>query len=157
MTQTALTFPDRNKGYICPCCNQFVKTYTRSFNSNMAVALLFLYRKRDKGFIHLENSMKEDGYKRCGDSSYLRHYGLIEPLLNQRVDGSSRNGYYKITGRGILFAENKDTAPKTFSIFNNTIQGFSSEVINIIQALGNKFKYSELMNTSTVSLDTPIN
>ena len=143
--QTSLIFPDRSKGYNCPCCNQFVKEYCRTFNSNMAIALLFLYRNAYRGYIHLENEMIEQGHKRCGDASYLRHYGLIEPLTGKREDGSKRNGYYKITGRGMLFCELKTTVQENFLIFNNSLEGFKGKEITIIDALGTKFDYQNLM------------
>lgn len=136
----------RIKGYVCHCCNQFVKLYNRHFNSNMAVALIFLYRNREKGFIHLENEMKEQGYKRCGDASYLRHYRLIEAKKEDRFDGSSRNGMYKISGMGILFVEMKHTVKEIFSTFNNKCEGFSGKEISIVDALGTKFSYNNLMS-----------
>lgn len=144
--QNAINFPDKNKGYTCPCCDQFVKAYIRSFNSNMAVALLVLYKNRNKGFVHLETLLTESGHKRCGDASYLRHFKLIEALKEKRDDGSKRNGKYKITGLGIMFCENKVTVKSNFEIFNNKVEGFSGEEVNIHQALGTKFSYQELMS-----------
>jgi hypothetical protein len=138
-------FFDKKKGYTCQCCNQFVKVYTRTFNCNMGLALLHLYHQRDKGFVHLEKSLQEHNYQRCGDASYLRHYRLIEALHEDRKDGSKRNGYYKITGAGIMFCEMKSTVKKHFLTFNNKCEGFTGEEINIIQALGEKFNYKELM------------
>lgn len=146
LEQNTLPFPDADKGYVCPCCNQFCRRYYRSINSNMGVALLFLYRNRDKGFIHLENTMIAAGYKRCGDASYLRHYGLIEAMDKERKDGSKRNGYYRITGRGILFAEDKMVVQKTYIIYNNKFEGFEGCAVGIRDVLGKKFRYDELMS-----------
>lgn len=141
---------DRRVGYDCPRCHQFVKLYSRTFNSNMACALLVLYRNRDKGFVHLENLMSEQGYKRCGDASYLRHYQLIEALNEERKDGSKRNGMYKITGRGIMFCEKKLKVQKKFLIYNNQLEGFEGEEVGIEEVLGEKFNYSKLMEDSTL-------
>lgn len=136
---------DKREGYICPHCTQYVKLYSRSFNSNMACALIALYKHREKGFVHLENLMREQGYKRCGDASYLRHYQLIEALDEERKDGSKRNGMYKITGRGIMFCEKKLTVQKKFLIYNNKLEGFEGEEVGILEVLGEKFNYSKLM------------
>lgn len=144
--QQEIQFYNIDKGFICPCCKTFVKRYSRHFNSNMALAILMLYKKRDEGFLHIENLMIENGYKRCGDASYLRHYNLIEPYVAKRNDGSSRNGYYRITSAGILFAENKLTVKERFLTFNNNCQGFEGSDISIIDALGKKFKYDQLMS-----------
>lgn len=140
--------PDNDKrlrGYCCPECGQLVKMYGRKFNSNMALALIFLYHNKARGFIHLENEMKAAGKQRCGDASYLRHYRLIEAYKGERTDGSPRNGFYKITGLGIQFCEQKYRVQKTFLIFNNKIEGFHGPEIGITEALGTKFKYDELM------------
>lgn len=144
--QVALFTQNKRIGYTCECCRQFVKVYSRHFNSNMAIALLMLYKHRDKGFVHLENLMTENGIKRCGDASYLRHYLLIEPKKEHREDGSNRNGYYRITGLGILFCELKTTVQEIFLTFNNKCEGFEGEEITIIDALGTKFDYQNLMN-----------
>jgi len=140
-------FPDKSVGYTCQCCGQFVKQYKRHFNSNMGLAMLMLYKHRDKGFVHLENLMSENGYKRCGDASYLRHYSLIQPLKEKRQDGSQRNGYYKITGLGIMFCELKTTVKEKFIIFNNKLEGFEGKDITILDALGEKFNYDTLMKS----------
>ncbi len=132
-------------GYYCSCCGQFVKEYSRKFNSNMAFALLFLYRNQHKGFIHLENEMIAAGHQRCGDASYLRHYGFITASDEPRLDKSKRNGLYRITGIGIMFCEGKLKAAAKFKIQNNTFKGFEGEEITIQQALGSKFNYQELM------------
>ena len=145
MQQQPINFPNSDKGYFCPCCSLFVKRYFRSFNSNMALSLLMLYKNRDKGFVHVENILSEMGYKRCGDASYLQHYKLIVPLVGKREDGSNRNGYYKITGLGILFAENKSTVSEKFIMFKGKNEGFAGEQIGIEKALNKKFNYNELL------------
>lgn len=144
--QVQTLFPlDKRKGYKCECCGQFVKIYCRTFNANMSIALLFLYRHREQGFIHLENLMAKAGYKRCGDFSYLRHYYLIEPLSEKRADTSNRNGMYRITGRGIMFCEKALKVQENFLMYNNKCQGFEGEEVDIVKTLGKKFDYQKLM------------
>lgn len=140
-------FPlNRREGYKCECCNQFVKLYSRHFNCNMALALIFLYKKKNEGFIHLENSMVANGFKRCGDASYMLHYSLIENMPENRKDGSKRNGHYRISGRGILFVEGNMKVNERFLICNNKFEGFEGKEIDITEALGKKFNYTQLMN-----------
>lgn len=142
--QTNITFPDREKGFTCPCCSQYVRLYKRSFNSNMGLALTFLYKSN--GFVHLEDEMAKNGYKRCGDASYLVWYGFVEKLPLKREDNSKRNGYYKITGRGIMFMEGKITAKEKFLMYNNKCEGFDGKDITIQEALGTKFSFQKLMS-----------
>ncbi len=143
--QPELIYPDRMVGYNCPCCGRFSKVYRRTFNANMSVAILLLYRLRDKGFIHVENTLSEFGYKRCGDFTYLKWYGLIDPLLEERTDGSKRNGYYRITGRGIMFCEQALTVKEKFLMDNGKCIGFDGKDITIKDALGTRFDYQKLM------------
>lgn len=137
---------NRERGYVCPCCNSFIKLYKRSFNSNMCLALIAIYNSGIRTFTHMENLLREKGYKRCGDFSYLVHYGLLEKLEGKREDGSPKNGMYKITGRGIMFVENKLTVQEKFLMYNSVCEGFDGKEINIKEALGTRFHYDQLMN-----------
>lgn len=144
LKQTELTFPDRERGFVCQYCGSYCKLYKRSFNSNMALALTVLYKSN--GFVHLEDEMAKRGFKRCGDASYLFWYGFVEKLPLKREDTSRRNGYYKITGRGMMFVEGKITAHAKFLMYNNKCEGFGGKDITIQDALGTKFNYQTLMN-----------
>lgn len=136
---------DPLKGYTCECCGQYVKMYRRSFNSNMAVCLLLLYKFNMRGWVKVEDFLIKNGQKRCGDFSYLVHYGFLEKQIANREDGSSRNGYYKMTGRGMMFCEGKINAHKHFLMLNGKFMGFEGDEIDIKQALGKKFNFDELM------------
>jgi hypothetical protein len=144
--QLEVAFPDANKGYFCQCCGSYVKLYRRTFNCNMALALIALYRHTKGEFVKVEDFLTKHNYQRCGDFSYLRHYGFIEPLKEKREDSSQRNGFYRITGIGRLFCEGKEVAKEKFLIQNNKLLGFEGEDITIIDALGTKFNYSILMS-----------
>ena len=145
-TQPEIGFPDVGAGFYCSCCGSYVKLYKRSFNSNMALALIALYRHTKGEFVKVEKFLTEHGYQRCGDFSYLRHYGFIEAKKEKREDNSPRNGFYRLTGIGCLFVENKNTVKEKFLIQNNKLLGFEGREINIYEALGNKFDYSSLMS-----------
>lgn len=144
-TQPEIFFPDANKGFYCNCCGSYVKIYRRSFNCNMALALIALYRYTKGEYVKVEKFLTEHGYQRCGDFSYLRHYGFIEAKKEKREDNSSRNGFYRITGIGRLFVEAKEKAKEKFLIQNNKLLGFDGNEINIYEALGKKFDYQKLM------------
>lgn len=136
----------RREGFRCSCCNQYVKEYSRSFNANMAIASLCLYKHSGGKFVHLEKFLAEQGHQRCGDASYLRFYNIIQKMEGDRKDGSPRNGFYKLTGVGILFCERKLKVQSKFVIFNNALQGFEGEEIDVVDALKNKFDYEKLMS-----------
>jgi len=134
-----------SSGYVCGCCGSYVKMYTRNINCNMSLLLIRLYKHGKTDFTHIEKFLSENGYSRCGDFSYLVLYGLLEKKIADREDGSSRNGFYKITGRGIMFVEGKLTVAAKFKMLNGKFMGFEGEQIDIKTALGRKFDYSELM------------
>lgn len=146
VNQTEIVFPNPVKGFYCSCCGGYVKIYRRSFNSNMALCLIALYRNQKNEFVKVEDYLIKNGYQRCGDFSYLRHYGFIEALKEKREDNSPRNGFYRITGLGRLFVEGKGTAKEKFLIQNNKLLGFEGDEIDIMDALGTKFDYEKLMS-----------
>ncbi len=145
LEQTTMEFPDPDKGYICPCCSQFVKRYHRKMNANMCVTLCLLVRKKRSGFVPIEEFMRVMGHQRSGDFSYLVHWGLLEKMTGKRPDGSSKNGFYKITDKGVRFVKGEITVPQTLIIYNGKCEGFEGMQVDIKYGLGKRFDYAELM------------
>lgn len=145
--QTNITFPDRSSGYRCQCCGQFVKEYARKLNSSMARVLILIYKSGNFDYLHVEDFLKKlnRGDLRA-DFHKLRYWGLLKKKIENREDGSARNGFYQITTSGIWFVEGKVTVQEKILVFNNDFKGFAGDQINIHQALGNKFSYKELMS-----------
>jgi hypothetical protein len=54
---------------------------------------------------------------------------------------------WKPTELGIKFVKNEINLPKHIFLYNNKFLKFSDEKINVIEALGDKFNYDELMNS----------
>ena len=146
MTQASINFPNASSGYICSHCGSYCKEYTRKFNSNMALCMVLLWKHKINGFVKVEDFLLEHGQKRCGDFSYLVHYGFLEKQKVKREDGSKKNGYYRLTGRGILFLEGKITAAEKFKVFQNKFQGFAGKDITLKDALGTKFNFDEMIS-----------
>lgn len=145
---------DFNKGFVCDCCGQFVKAYHRKLNTSMAVVLLLMYRFGKKDFFHVEQWLKEIGRPELrADFHKLRFWNLIEAKVADREDGSKRNGFYKITGRGIMFCESKLAVKETVVLYNNKFQHFEGNEITIQQALRNKFNYNELIGRLSPKTD----
>jgi len=134
---------DQEKGAICPCCGQFSKIYTRKLNSGMAYSLLRIARAFPNGeWVHVERFSKSD--TRAAEFSKLRFWGLVEPKGERKEDGNSA-GYWRVTQKGYAFVGLKTLIPAKAQIYNNGCRGFSDQQINIIQALGKRFNYYELM------------
>lgn len=145
--QSVMSFPDADKGYKCSCCGQFVKTYHRKLNSSMARVLILIFQTGRTDYFHVEQFLKNSnkGDLRA-DFHKLRYWQLLRKKVENREDGSARNGFYKITPSGIMFVEGKIKVPEKILIYNNEFKGYEGKEIHIIEALGNKFNYDELMS-----------
>lgn len=136
---------DKDKGFVCPHCGSYCKRYYRKMNSNMALVMIVLFNKKIFGFIKVEEFMRVHGFKRSGDFPYLVHWGFLEKMEGKREDGSSSNGFYKLTEAGREFVLGKRVAMQTVITYNGKFEGFEGHMINIKQALGKQFRYDELM------------
>lgn len=140
------------EGAHCPTCAQYAKIYDhRNLTGAMAYALILIARyKRQEGddFCHVENYLKSlPGIPASirGDFSKLRHWGLIESKKGLRDDGSPRNGYYRITDKGLEFVRGEIMVQKYLVLYNKELLGTKGDWITIQDALGKNFNYSELM------------
>jgi hypothetical protein len=141
-----MTEKDYDKGFTCPSCGSFVKLYKRPINSSMAIVLILMYKANRKGFFHVEQFLKEIGRPELrADFHKLRFWNLIEPQPGIREDGSNRNGYYKITGRGVAFCQGQFTVQKTAVLLHYELQRLEGPEVTIKDCLKEKFNYNELM------------
>ena len=127
-------------GVECPCCGQFAKEYRRKLNSAMALYLIRLC-KLTGGYHHISEIGLVTG---GGDFAKLKYYGFIEEEINENT-AKRTSGVWKLTPEGRAFARNESTVTSHFRIYNSKLLGFSGEQINIIDALGQRFNYEELM------------
>ena len=149
LQQLSLTDEIKQKklaGFRCDCCGLYVKMYSRPLLASMCLVLIEIYKSGKREFIHVEDFLKERGKSHWrGDFHKLRFWNLLEKKIEDREDGSPRNGFYKLTGRGILFVEEKLKVKEKVLIFDNKFEGFDGEEIGIREALGKKFDYDELI------------
>jgi hypothetical protein len=82
-----------------------------------------------------------------GDECKLRYWGLIEPMPDVlRDDGSPRVGMWRLTRQGVLFAQNRIRVPSHARVYDGRCLGFDeTKQVSVIDALGTRFNYSELM------------
>lgn len=131
----------RDEGVICPACDQHVKTYRRKINSGMARSLMLMYRVGGREWVHVPSQIGA----RSREEGKLAHWGLVEEEKAVRPDGG-RTGYWRVTRLGELFVLNRCTVPKYARIFNGELIALDpSEQVSIVDALGDKFHYAELM------------
>jgi len=139
------------EGTTCPCCGQFVKRYRRALNSAMARALVLLYRhlKANPGleWVHTQSFLiAQQAY--TGDFAKLRYWGLVEPQVGVRDDGSARVGLYRVTPLGEAFVRGTAHVMKYVYLYNDEVLARpkdDNEQISIHAALGERFNYTALM------------
>lgn len=141
-------------GAKCPCCGRFSKLYGRKINSSMAWTLMLIYDYYKKEG-NLRKWLKVESYLKSlpaiptslrGDFPKLRYWGLITQKEGE-IEGV-KTGLYRITGKGINFCENRIKVSKVAFVHNGSLKSFSEEQINIVDALGDRFSYKELLGTS---------
>lgn len=135
------TMSKSQEGIECPCCDQFVKVYKRKLNTNMALYLIRLYNLGD-GVFHI-SEIKDAN--RGGDFSKMRFYGFIEEQINESTSKRT-SGMWKITEEGRSFVLKESKVHSHFKMYNGNLLGFVGDRIDIDEALGQKFDYTELMN-----------
>jgi len=128
----------------CPVCDQNCKVYKRKLNSGMAAALCWLVRVFDGGWIDVPSDAPRF-VLRTKEYGTVRHWGLIEQRPNDDNPSKKESGLWMPTEEGIAFAKGQIRVPKHVYLYNNKPLQFSDEDTNIVEALGDKFDYAELM------------
>ncbi len=139
----------------CPCCGHQSRIYKRPLLANMSLTLLLLFKNQVFDYVHVEKYLKEHGKERSGDFHKLVLWGLLQKKSEYRNDGCKYTGFYKITGRGLMFCENKLTVQKYALICNNEFLGFEGENVTILDTLGSKFNYNQLMGVEPTPQTEP--
>jgi len=134
-------------GCKCPACGQAVKAYKRTLNKGMVQSLAIIYNLTKNGnYVHVQNEFSKLGYRATSmDYIQLARWGFI---VEDNVPGPNPNkgaGYWKITETGKNFLLNKNLfVSKYVIVYNNRTIEFSKEMVNVEEALGNKFNYNDL-------------
>lgn len=130
------------RGATCPCCGLFVKLYKRKMGSVMARCLIRLSHL--DGYVHVREIVQGISDTGTNDFSKLLYWGLIEELPNKDAKKKT-SGYWRITPKGRDFVNRRIMVPRHVFVFNAVALKFSDETTSIIDALGAKFDYHELM------------
>lgn len=130
-------------GARCPCCRQFVKAYRRKLNSGMARAAIRVYRATCPGeYCHLQEVDQTSG---SSEGSKLRCWGLLVEERERREDGG-RSGWWCLTEEGRRFVTGAHTVPKYALLYDGRLLHLEGAAVSIVDCLGEKFDYHELMN-----------
>ncbi|MDP6933906.1 MAG: hypothetical protein QGG40_13360 [Myxococcota bacterium] len=134
-------------GVVCPCCDQYAKTYRRKLNEAMARLLIWLVRSymADPRFYNIHEFPLIQGRRGGGDFAKLIHWGVVIQKPNEGTEKRT-SGMWKPTGVGIDFVNRPwSRIPSHVYLYNGEEMGFSDSTTNIREALGKRFSYAELM------------
>lgn len=130
-----------DKGEHCPLCNQHAKIYRRTINAGMARSLIAMYGIGGLDWVHLPTQLGS----RSREEGKLAYWGLVEESTLKREDGG-RPGTWRVTARGEQFLRAQSAVPKYALIYNGRVLDYDrTESISILDALGKKFSYADLM------------
>jgi len=142
----------QQEGCICPVCDRFGKIHKTPITASGAFTLLKLYEalrtgNTDKeGFVHIESYMTKQRIPIKGAHSRLQHWGLCEIKMNND-DTKRTSGFWKITEKGKRFIFGQIKIPKSAWMYNEKVLEWEDDnMIDIHQALNNKFNYQEVMS-----------
>jgi len=99
-----------------------------------------MYRQAGMDMIHVPTITRMGG-----DTCKMVYWELIEEESSRRADGG-RAGYWAVTPKGRDWILGNITVPQYARIYNGRCQGLTGNERTIVQALGKKFNYRELMN-----------
>lgn len=138
-----------NEGMDCPCCGQLVKNYKRKLYGSIAAWLIMLVRRYrvDERFYSTSERWSLLTNSGRGDAAKLAYWGLIAEQPKDPDDTSKRtSGMWKPTEKGLQFVDGLVTVPSHVHVFDAKIMGFSETHTTIIEALGKRFDFEELMS-----------
>lgn len=124
-------------GAKCPLCDQFSKVYKRKINSGMARALISMYRQCGTEWFHLPSVRTWTSR----DEAALAYFGLIE-----QAGVGFAQGTWRVTPLGELFAKGQVRVHKYARVYDGRLLGLQGDLVDIKDALGDKFDYEELMS-----------
>jgi len=135
------------EGVQCPCCAQTARLYKRSLNSAMARSLLWLYGQSGKNLDWVDVQKTAPNWLlQSRELPKLIHWRLIKEMPKDPHDTTKRtSGFWRPTLKGVLFAKNQAKVPKRVYLYNNEVQGWDDDSVSIVDALGTKFDYAELI------------
>jgi len=132
-------------GCECPACGQYVKQYRRRIGSPQCRGLILLYsihNNLQKEWVHIRDIIKEVNVH--GDFAKMLYWELIEEKPNDNNE-KKNSGLWKITNKGKSFVRNEIKIPSHAFVYNGKCNGMSESTTDIVESLGKKFNYNNLM------------
>jgi len=145
----------------CEVCGGLCCLYPRPFVSEYCCILKWMQEYTDNtGEEWIEIVRLVEGHDNTtsgswGDSSYMRHWGVVEQrfeliIVAGREERVLKKGWYRLRDRGRRFIRGELLIPRIAIIFKNALCDFACEDVSFRQATEVRFDYNELMNGRVV-------
>jgi hypothetical protein len=119
------------------------KVYRRKITSPMARGLIRQYREVGREYAHSASLVRNETH----EFSQLSWWNLIEELPEAQREDGGRAGWWRLTWLGERFVINRTYVPKYARIYDSRVLGLdATENVSIIDAIGTKFNYRDLMD-----------
>ncbi len=126
----------RERGVVCPCCDQLVKVYKRRINLQMARAALWMSRTPPGQFVDMTKAPAS--IVRNREYSRLALWELAEAERGRNHAGAKK-GRWRLTKGGRLFVDNVLRVPEYILVLNGKVIDVSRETTHIGRVKGFHF------------------
>jgi len=131
---------DNDEPEICQCCGAKIKVWKKPLIGIAIVELIKLYNL----YISTNHPVHISQFSKQRSNFYtLRYWGLI--VGSAKVEGKRTAGLWRPTEKGIDFIQNRISIPSHAITKNNVLIKLTGDKKNVIEALGKKFNYDELI------------
>jgi hypothetical protein len=141
----------RENGIACPCCGRLQKIYKRPIHATMARALIEIYRQGGlERWVDVKKINRALGYletvSATADFAKFAHWDF---LIEKPNDDSTRrsSGLWMLNQRGGKFVRREIRVSAHAHIFLNELVGWDDKTTDIVESLGKRFDYLELMGS----------
>lgn len=135
-------------GIYCPCCDQLAKVYHRKINATMARWLIALHKRHqaEPRWYRIREPWSLRILGGTGDAAKLQYWGLIEEDENDDPETKRTSGRWRPTSRGDAWVRNELSVDRITHVYNATVLGSEGPPWTVVNALGKRFRYADLMN-----------
>lgn len=134
-----------NDGGDCPCCDRWGKVSPQGMSETMALGLLWMARADadEYGWIDVPKSAPR-WMLRGKTYTTMARWGLVEK--GGREDTSKKSdGLWRVTDKGWAFIKGTIAIPQKVYSYNNTVEGYSEQVVYFRDCFGKHFDYETVM------------
>lgn len=137
----------KGDGGRCPCCRRWGKINGYQITSTQVRGMIWMLKRfRRNQWVELAKAPK--WVLRSKSMATLHHWNLLENKSKKDDEDKRSSGFWRLTQTGRNYLRCHITLPKYAFVFDNTLVKFSKEHVDVIQSLGKKFSYEELMGTT---------